>query len=231
MIITTNILQRTFRLLIGNREGTCFTVDVDDRQYLITAQHIVQSIAGSATVDIFHENTWKSLGVELVGHGKPGIDITVLAPRLRLSPTHPLHTTIAGLAISQDVYFLGFPYGLTNEVGDLNDNFPFPLVKKGILSALQFGNVKKLLLDGHNNPGFSGGPVVCHRMHDREDELTVVGVVSGYLQTSEPVYDIHNQPALSYEYNTGIVEAHAISHAIDLIHRNPIGFDIPSGAN
>ena len=231
MIITTNILQRTFRIQYDGFTGSCFTIDVDGRQYIITARHFVSSIAGTSVVQIQHENTWKKLQVELVGHGEHGIDITVLAPGIQLSPAHPLHPTIAGLAISQDMYFLVFPYGLTNDGGNLNANFPIPLVKKGILSALQFGNVKKLLLDGHNNPGFSGGPVVCRRLHDREDELTVVGVISGYLQTSEPVYDVHNQPSLSYKYNTGIVEAHAISHAVDLIQRNPIGFDITPETN
>ena len=230
-IITTDILQRTFRLLWDNRTGTCFTIDVDGRQYLITARHIVEPISGLGTVQIFHDNSWKHLQVELVGHGRQGIDITVLAPRLQLSPAHQLHATIAGVVISQDVYFLGFPYGLTNEVGKLNNKFPLPLVKKAIVSAIQFGDVKTLLLDGHNNPGFSGGPVVCRRVEDRQGVLTVIGVVSGYVHTSEPVYDSQSVTALSYKYNTGIISAYAITHAIDLIHVNPIGFKLSSGAS
>ncbi len=152
MIITTNILQRTFRLQYDGFTGTCFTIDVDSRQYIITARHSVSSIAGPSVVQIQHENTWKNLQIELVGHGEHGVDITVLAAGFRLSPAHPLHTTIGGLTISQDMYFLGFPYGLTNDGGNLNANFPFPLVKKGILSALQFGNVKKLALGWPQQP-------------------------------------------------------------------------------
>ena len=228
MLPTTNILQRTFRISHGDKEGTCFTVDVDDRQYLVTAKHIVQSIGGPCVVKIFHDRTWKDLHAELVGHGAGSIDITVLAPVSQLSPTHPLHTTPAGLALSQDVFFLGFPYGLANEMGKLNNDFPLPLVKKGIVSAMQFGDVKTLLLDGHNNPGFSGGPVVYQSTTDREGSMTVVGVVSGYLKTSEPVYNASNEATLSYDYNTGIVAAHFIDHATDLIHANPIGFKLDS---
>ena len=78
--------------------------------------------------------------------------------------------------LSQDVYFLGFPYDLTNDGGTINRNFPIPLIKKGILSAIQVGEVKTLLLDGHNNPGFSGGPVVCQIVNGRSDELTAIGI-------------------------------------------------------
>ena len=87
MLMTTNILQRTFRIQYGGFTGTCFTVDVDGRQYLITARHIVSSIAGPNMVQIQHENTWKSLAVELVGHGQGDIDVTVLAPPVQISPT------------------------------------------------------------------------------------------------------------------------------------------------
>ena len=56
--------------------------------------------------------------------------------------------------------------------------------------------------------------------------MTVVGVVSGYLQTFEPVYDAGTESKLSYSYNTGIVKAYFINDATDLIHANPIGFKL-----
>ncbi len=231
MLMTTNILQRTFRIQYGGSTGTCFTVDVDCRQYIITARHFVSSIAGPNLLQIQHENTWKSLAVELVGHGQGDIDVTVLAPPVQISPTHPLPTGTAGIVLSQDVYFLGFPYDLTNDGGNLNRNFPIPLVKKGILSAFQVGEVKTLLLDGHNNPGFSGGPVVCQIVNDRSNELTAIGIVSGYHDEPKPIYVGESETPFTYYDNTGIVVAAAIDHALDLIQRNPIGFDLTSGAN
>ena len=129
MIPTTNILQRTFRIAHEGQEGTCFTVDVDDRQYVVTAKHIAQSIDGPCVVNIFHDGTWKNLHAELVGHSKEGIDITVLAPTQQLSPAHPLHATSTGIALGQDVLFLGFPYGLANDMGELNNYLPVPLAR------------------------------------------------------------------------------------------------------
>ena len=186
-MITTNILQRTFRIAYGNDRGTCFTVDVEGRKYLVTTRHAVRPIDGPCTIRIFHDGAWKVLPVQLVGHGAEDIDITVLSPPLQLSPTHPLHTTAAGLAISQEVFFLSFPYGLATEAGELNDIFPIPFVKKGIVSALSWENSKTIFLDCHNNPGFSGGPVLYQRAADKEGDMTVIGVVSGYLSKPEPV--------------------------------------------
>ena len=231
MLMTTNILQRTFRIRYGAATGTCFTVDVDGKQYVLTARHIVSSMAGPDMVHIQHENTWKSLDVELVGHGQEDIDVTVLAPPIQLSPTYPLPTGIAGIVLSQDVYFLGFPYDLANDGGALNRNFPIPLVKKGILSAFQVDGAKTLLLDGHNNPGFSGGPVVCQIVNDRSNELTAIGIVSGYHNEPKPIYVDQSETPFTYYDNTGIVVATSIDHALDLIQANPIGFDLTLGEN
>ena len=44
MSVTTNILRRTFRMRHRDKCGTCFTVDVDNRRYLVTARHLVETI-------------------------------------------------------------------------------------------------------------------------------------------------------------------------------------------
>ena len=87
--------------------------------------------------------------------------------------------------------------------------------------------MKTLLLDGHNNPGFSGGPVVCQIAN----ELTAIGIVSGYHNEPKSIYVGQSETPFTYYDNTGIVVAAAIDHALDLIQRNPIGFDLTSGVN
>lgn len=231
MFITTNILQRTFRIRYGEHTGTCFTIDVDNKQYIVTARHVVPSISGPTnTVQIYHDSAWKTLRVDLVGHGQKNIDITTLAPHIQLSPTHRLPASIDGVTIGQDVRFLGFPYGLITDVGNINRDFPLPLVKQGLISSLQFDEEKILLLDGHNNPGFSGGPVVCQMMNNRKrkNELTVIGVVSGYIQARDSIYAGEAETPLKYNYNTGMVKVVGIVHALNLIESNPIGFNIIS---
>ena len=222
-MLTANILQRAFKIKSIN-EGTCFTIDVDHRQYIVTARHLVEGIVGQSTVKIMQEKKWKNLQVTLVGHGKGTVDISVLAAEVQISPTHPLATTATGISLGQDIYFLGFPYELTNEAGKMNMNFPLPLVKKGIVSMFD-GNI--ILLDGHNNPGFSGGPVVFHP-NSHSNDLSVAGVIAGYRFDREPVYKNQEQeqkgkPLGYYKANTGIIVTYEIRHALELIRQNPIG--------
>ena len=116
--------------------------------------------------------------------------------------THSLVITTAQLQLAEEVYFLGFPYGLWFDVGELNAGFPMPLVKRATVSAM-YTESGWMLLDGHNNPGFSGGPVV-RRWNGREQ--VVVGVVSGYRSETSRVVDGSGNPGpYSYVMNTGIV--------------------------
>ena len=88
---------------------------------------------------------------------------------------------------SQQAFFLGFPYG----IGDRflkETGHPVAFVKRVTVSTL-FG--KPYLLDGHNNPGFSGGPVVF--CPPGRKEFQVAAVVSGYRWASAPVRDQENR--------------------------------------
>ncbi len=202
MSVTSNILQRTFRIRYQDGVGTGFTIDVENKRYLITAKHVVQTIQADETVDIFHAQNWCPVRVRPVGHGEGNIDVTVLAPQEIFGAALRLNHTTAGVTLSEDVYFLGFPYGLGMDVKtDLNAGFPQPLVKKAVVSALGLQD-GPILLDGHNNVGFSGGPVVRRRTKEGQ---TVIGVVSGYRFDRHRVLDEHgNETSNTYDTNTGI---------------------------
>jgi S1-C subfamily serine protease len=225
-LITTNIIQRTFHIQVGDSTGTCFTVDVNGNQYLVTAKHVVKDLNGTCNIRIFHENQWKDIQVIVVGHCKGDIDISVLTAQLQLSPAFPLEPTSEGMIYGQDVYFLGFPYGMTGEVGALNRDFPLPFVKKAVISCMYTtdNGTKMFFLDGQNNPGFSGGPVVFKEQN--KNDYKVTSVISGFRYTEEPVYQGDNKVPLAYRYNTGIIISYGIKHAVDLIESNPIGFKL-----
>ena len=72
-MIPTNVIYRIFQIRWNDRSGTCFTIDVDGKQYLCTARHCLRDF-DSGQIKIFHEGTWKNLGVELVGFGSNGTE-------------------------------------------------------------------------------------------------------------------------------------------------------------
>jgi S1-C subfamily serine protease len=189
-MVPSNVIQRTFMVKYGDGVGTCFTLDVDGRQYLITAKHVLEGISDSDTVQVFHDDDWCTLAVTMVGEAPNEADIIVLTPGIQLSPAHPLPpASTRDFFLGQDVYFVGFPYGLFTDVGEMNRNFPIPFVKKGVISSwlTDENGTKQVFLDGHNNPGFSGGPVVVPRFGTYEN-YKVVAVVSAYRFENLPVY-------------------------------------------
>lgn len=222
-MIPTNVLYRVFQIKIGATTGTCFAIDVEDRQYLVTARHIIDEWDQKTPVQIFYEQSWKNVQFALVG--KSEVDVAVLAPPRQLSPNFAMPATEAGLAWGQDVYFLGFPYGWSGDIGSMNRNFPMPFVKKAIVSLLTVdGSVSKYFLDGHNNLGFSGGPVVFKERNCQD--FKVAAVVSAYRYVDMPTFLGDSRVPLTYRENTGIIVAYGIKHATDLITKNPIGCKI-----
>ena len=233
-MITSNVIHRTFHIHYGAATGTSFAIDRGDRQYLITARHVVPGIATGDALNIFHEKQWKSIAVTVVGIGTDNIDVAVLACPFRLAPPHPLEASSAGLTYGQDVYFLGFPFGWDAGAEDINRNFPLPFVKAGIASAITFESPAHIYIDAHGNTGFSGGPVVFKEPGQRTNEFKVSGIFANApTPLLTPVVDdlgealeVEGKPLAFFAENQGFVVAMDIRHATDMIDANPIGFDL-----
>ena len=233
-MITTNVIQRTFHIRYEGFTGSAFAIDRDGKQYLVTARHVVPDIATGDVIDIFHETQWKTISVTLVGFAADETDIAVLACPVRLAPPHPLETSTAGLAYGQEIYFLGFPFGWDSGAADINNDFPIPFVKAGIVSAIRFGEPSLIYIDAHGNKGFSGGPVVFKEPGQRTNEFRVAGVVANAPTRLTPVVDhrgepieAEGKPVAFFAENQGFVVAMGIRHATEIIDASPIGFDLP----
>ena len=237
-MITTNVIQRTFHIRYGSITGTAFAIDRDNKQYLITARHVVKNITSGSSVAIFHERQWQNTSIQVVGIGAGETDVAVLACPVRLAPPYPLEASSKGLVYGQPVYFLGFPFGWDGGRETINRDFPIPFVKAGVVSSMAYGEPSRIYVDGHNNKGFSGGPLVFLPNSRLASEFRVAGVVANYpTPIVEPVVDSRgdpilgsdNQPIAYFQENQGFVVAFEIRHVTDLIDANPIGFKLPTG--
>ena len=231
-MVTSNVIQRVFKIRRGESQGTAFTIDRAGRQYLVTARHVIEGIVSGESIDIWHEEQWKPLDVNVVGVGEGEVDVAVLAPPFQISPIHLLEATgLANVYYGQPAYILGFPYGLDSGGAEINRGLPIAFAKSGIISAIEFGDVKKIYIDTHANEGFSGGPVVFHPQQGARDrhELRVAGVVTGYVSHSRALHDADGNHLGNVKENTGIAVAVGVQHATDLIDANQIGFELPAG--
>ena len=233
-MITLNVLKRVFRFRFDRKEATCFAINRRGRQYIITAKHVVDGIGDADVVHLFRDAEWLGVRVALVGTSEGEVDVAVLAPSVPVAVLPKIEVSRGGIMLGQDVYFLGFPYGLYYDTGTLGDKFALPFVKKAILSALGDPNDTRnvFYLDGHNNPGFSGGPVIFeHPFRIRPQvrgsivklEYKIAGVVSGFKPWPQPVYASSKRTRYFAKENTGIMKCYGIDIATDLIDGNPIG--------
>jgi S1-C subfamily serine protease len=220
-MVPSNILTRVFSLRIGSQQGTCFTIEVDGRQYLITARHMVSK--APAVIEILRNEEWVKLPFHLISVEPDKVDIAVLALDKQLSSLLPIQLGIKGSFLSQEVFFVGFPYGLSIDGKLLNSGFPLPLVKHGIISAFENSPGEPFLVDGINNPGFSGSPVLIAGLPSNP---TVIGVVSGYRFEEQAVFKQNQKTGLNVQANTGLLIAYSIDYALDAIRKNPIGYRI-----
>lgn len=229
-----DVVARTHRIKVpSGSAGTAFMIDIDDRQYVVTAKHLVQDSIDA--LHIFWDGNWQPLPVGLVGHCEGETDISVLYTNQDLPKM--LYPEGSGLGIEPDlklgeeVFFYGFPHGWSTPLSSGRGHVP--LVKRGIVSGF-FGaplgsGEESLLIDGHNNPGFSGGPVVSVR----NGQYKVAGVIAGYRYSYQEVYGTDSSGRVDESIivgylpeNTGVVVAHNIKPALDMIEKNPIGLPL-----
>jgi len=232
-MITKAVFQRTYFIKYGDSTGTAFTIDHEKKQYLVTARHVVSGIQNPDTIFVYHEQQWKNATITIVGLGVENdiaTDVAVLALEIQISPSYDLVASSEDLVWGQEVFFLGFPYGLHTAV-DVNDGYPLAIVKGARMAGSIGRGGKKpeiYLLDGFNNPGFSGGPVVFRPKANPEADFRVMGVVSGY-QTEDVKITFQGEPTgLTSKANTGLIVCPSIKQVVELIAANPKGADVKS---
>lgn len=228
--VTSNVLLRVFPVRIGERVGTGFTMEIDHRQYLVTAKHLlVGKLPSFVEIQI---DDWIAIPAILVGMGKEKEDVLVLATDRQLSENFPVNQGIDGMIIGQSVRFLGyFPGVQTSPLPGYNHRGA-PLVMGGVASGLHLdddvGIGASIWIDGHNNRGFSGGPVVFQPMTARsleECHWKIAGVITGYVEAPVEVETATGADTDTVAIsNAGLLHAAPIRIVRDLIEKNPIGF-------
>ena len=213
------MFNRVFRFTFGHSAGTTFTLENGDKQFLITAKHIFRhgGYPNHADIRIFKDGKYCLYHVNIKYPKDEAVDIAVMQtdPMVFISPTFSNPNSSAGMVYGQDVFFVGFPYNYDSLLQSLPDSAtPIPFVKKACLS----GSLKShslLVLDGHNNSGFSGGPVCFKPTAPNSKIMSICAVISGYRFNAEPVFDKDgNETGLFVKSNTGIINAYDIKEAV-----------------
>jgi S1-C subfamily serine protease len=212
--VASNALLRVFEIRVGNVTGTTFTIEHNGRQYLITARHVIGTLPRqNAKVEIYKDGYWMPLTVNVLLPSNPEVDIAVLEISAPISPTLEFVPESKDVFFGQEVFFLGFPYDLHTLAGSQR----IPFIKRGTVSAQDTSDPTASLwyIDGFNNPGFSGGPVVFQDLSDHK--WKVMAVVQGYQNETAKVRVGKNEVNTNILVNSGILVAYDIRYALEAI--------------
>jgi hypothetical protein len=191
------VFYRVLMIQTANGQGTGFTLDVDGKQYLVTAKHMVNGLQPEDTIQVRKYDAsghlkWVPFKMRIFTCPEP-VDIAVIVPREQLTISGSMEA-VEGTPFGTDVNFVGFPFGMSMEftgaTSEIALTSPIGYVRKALLSAAK--NTKngeatstQLILDGYNLGGFSGSPVV-YRPNDSGDPK-VIAVISGFVPDYGPV--------------------------------------------
>jgi S1-C subfamily serine protease len=216
--VPVEILQRTLYIKVGDVVGTAFKVDYKGRVFLITARHVVSGLAATeSTIQVQRTGAWQDFKIrKKLLPSSDAVDIAILQTDETVSQPYKIQwQDRKGVTSGQQVWFLGYPYGLGTHFSDAD----IPFIKRGTMSAIDASNPDAILfyIDGFNNPGFSGGPIIYWDFSERV--IKILGVVQGYRSESAKVVinGVENDTALLV--NSGILVGYGIKHAFDAIEK------------
>jgi hypothetical protein len=214
-LLENQIIQKVIQLESGGKQFSGFLISNEavTVQYIVTARHAVPSTQNNQEVYIGYrkDNVWKQVKCIAYMHDDEDIDVIVLGLKNThyIKPNYSAPLSGVGMAASQQAFFLGYPFGLDAASESLNEGFPMPFIKAGIISAISSAYRKGYFyLDGHNNQGFSGGPVAFYNYHEKT--FMICGVVSGFL----------NENLLNGAPNSGIISACHIQNVLEILSKN-----------
>jgi hypothetical protein len=228
LFLTDAITQRVFFLRHGQSFGSGFALDFGDRQYLITARHVLEDVAADNMVSIHVKSQWFHAPVNWIEIGNSIDAIVLVFPQLlaKGKQFEPGGSFVYG----QDVYFLGFPFGW-NAYLMPEQLFPTPFAKRGIVSGWSDDENDVFYIDGQSNSGFSGGPVVA--IDANTGKPSVIGLVHGSIMTLEPVSPATETDTVQQNgeehlvrSDAGIVKAFNLRAILEAIKQNPVGCPI-----
>jgi S1-C subfamily serine protease len=171
-----NLYHRVVMIKVGDRQGSAFTVERSDRQYLITARHMVRGLpAQNASIEISVHGAWKKFDGDVVLPREEDVDIAAFT--LSQDLTHRIDMELGkSITLGESGFFFGYPHGWHT---DFEGGY-VAFVKRLSLSGLSHpvGHSPFWYLDGFNNPGFSGGPVAFYDYI--KGHWAIVAVISGF---------------------------------------------------
>lgn len=216
-------------MLSARPVGSGTLIRNENRFFVITVKHVIKTISDPLIIfnDVkgrikgYRTSYLKSeLGSEWKYHHDNEVDLAAIRfgyeegdDDVRIIPSD-MFIEFKDIIDGEDVFFMGFPLGLTNL------NMITPAVRQGCVSLklnseTKIGEIryapKTIIIDGQVSRGNSGSPVFRKSAPSRTPIL--FGIVTSHIESI--ILDLHGNPIAKENSGLGIVSS--ADHIIDLI--------------
>jgi S1-C subfamily serine protease len=209
----SDVMMNTFMIKTKAGTATGFLVERNNEEYFITARHALSKPASNNTtikLAILYDSLFREFSGIVYLHSDTTIDLAVIKLSKKLQKLKPLATTQEHY-IGEECAFFGFPY---SSFYTMVEKTYIPFVKRATVSAF---NNKILFLDGTNNPGFSGGPVV--RLAS-DKNIKIFAVITAYYPEYRQIEGASKTDVLKYYSNSGIIYTCPIMYVDHILKAN-----------
>lgn len=217
-----DILKSVFCIQVGNSSGTCFVCQLDEgRKLIITCKHLFENNVDGDSVKFsfrrYKDGFSEFSGVLLCPYTDVGdICAIVVEDNNSLLPCVILFDSIdisGHISLGSEIFMLGFPFLTGSETMwlesiDVNNIvYPKPIFRHGYTASGIICDEKhtRILLDMHNNFGFSGSPILmrCRFKNCFDFSYFIVGIMCGYYR-DRVNFECESKCKLSANINSGI---------------------------
>lgn len=214
---------RVMPFIYQGEQATCFYATIKNRFIFVTAKHVFKNTPANGTnIDFYtyQDKQWKIASGEFYTDNDPLSDIAVICIYKNVNSGNPFEIGENYMGLGQDIFFAGYPYGMIPDISiDNSYAQPFPFVKKATLSALEYKDSTLIIWgDGHNNPGFSGGPIFNKIYKNGRPRTQLIGVISGYRYQKDTVHLNEQKTPYHTKENSGILKATSITSLIRIVN-------------
>jgi hypothetical protein len=227
------VIATTRKVRFESSVGTSFEMAFNRKRYLVSCRHIFKNVESGSNIiiSLFENSEWKKYRTNIYFHKNKSIDISIMLLNQidGFEDYSDIRIDEEISVATQTVYIAGYPIdSITTLLPNTNNHTPF--YKSGVLSNIIKENEATILvIDAHNNRGFSGGPAYTNTS---DGKINVIGVISSYFYQETPLYEkiVNECGETNYreltqyfiKENTGFTYAYPIKYAQEIIDQNHI---------
>lgn len=219
------IINHVYRIYLGGTmEGTGFFVNIDNQDYIVTAEHIFPDDVhhgSEAVCTLMYDGYPEDFkGTALFASNREEIDIGILRLHSDSIPYNAFQIdTSYNFSLGQDAFILGYPWKLGIKEKGYMDRNSIPFLSKGVISSWSTNDSCKVIyLDLVTNGGNSGGPAFVFDDRARKRPRLIGVVFENELKISHVVPVTEERHYI--KENSGISKVISSKHILEIINRS-----------